>query len=111
MVDQAQKHWENAAIGNIELKEPQFYNDQKPDKIFYQGKALQKLGHPEKAEKDPTIQNQVHCNYLIGLGYLGLGKITDGINYLQKANSLDINHQGCQTHLQMALTIFEEHHY
>ena len=144
MVDQAQKHWENAAIGNIELKEPQFYNDQKPDKIFYQGKALQKLGLPEKAEeiyssliafgnqhindkivpdffavslpdlqvweKDPTIQNQVHCNYLIGLGYLGLGKITDGINYLQKANSLDINHQGCQTHLQMALTIFEEHH-
>ncbi len=45
---QAKKHWELAATGPVEPSFALYYNDQEPDKIFYQGLALQKLG--KKAE-------------------------------------------------------------
>jgi len=48
-MEQAQQYWHKAATG---LKDPlvaMFYNDQKPDTIFYQGLALLKLGNKSEA--------------------------------------------------------------
>jgi len=46
---EAENYWKQAATGLSEPGMAMFYNDQQPDKIFYQGYALQKLGKPEKA--------------------------------------------------------------
>lgn len=43
------KYWKLAKEGNTEPAAAIFYNDQKPDKIFYQGLALFKLGLQNKA--------------------------------------------------------------
>lgn len=42
-------HWLKASVGLEEPTPAIFYNDQQPDKIFYQGLALQKLGKNEEA--------------------------------------------------------------
>lgn len=47
----AKEHWEKAASGLIEPSAAVFYNDQKPETIFYQGLALIKLGRAEEASK------------------------------------------------------------
>ncbi|RZK52162.1 MAG: tetratricopeptide repeat protein, partial [Pedobacter sp.] len=46
---EAENYWKQAATGLGEPGMAMFYNDQQPDKIFYQGYALQKLGEAEKA--------------------------------------------------------------
>jgi tetratricopeptide (TPR) repeat protein len=48
-MDEARKYWGQAKDGNTEPAAAIFYNDQKPDKIFYQGLALLKLGLPNEA--------------------------------------------------------------
>jgi tetratricopeptide (TPR) repeat protein len=48
-MNEARKYWELAKEGNTEPAAAIFYNDQKPDKIFYQGLALLKLGLPNEA--------------------------------------------------------------
>ena len=45
----AQAAWEQAAIGLAEPSAAMYYNDQQPDKIFYQGLALRQLGRMEEA--------------------------------------------------------------
>jgi tetratricopeptide (TPR) repeat protein len=45
----AKEAWENAAVGLSEPTAAMYYNDQQPDKIFYQGLALQKLGREDEA--------------------------------------------------------------
>jgi len=47
--DKACSYWELAKEGNALPAAAIFYNDQKPDKIFYQGLALQKLGRNAEA--------------------------------------------------------------
>ncbi len=47
--DKARECWEKAAEGNLEPAAAMYYNDAKPDKIFYQGLALQKLGNTAAA--------------------------------------------------------------
>lgn len=103
-----------------------FYNDQQPDKIFYQGLALQKLNRHLEANArfenlinygmlhmDDTIKldyfaislpdlliwevdlndiNKIHCNYLIGLGKLGLGEHDEAIERFQKVIQMDLFH-------------------
>ncbi len=49
--DKATYYWEKAAVGISEPAPAIFYNDQPPDKIFYQGQALLKLGRASEAEK------------------------------------------------------------
>ena len=49
IVEEARKYWNFAKEGNTEPAAAIFYNDQKPDKIFYQGLALLKLGCKEEA--------------------------------------------------------------
>lgn len=112
-----------------------YYNDQKPDKIFYQGLALMKLGREAEArgcfnnlisfgekhihdifkmdyfavslpdlqiwESDMNRKNVVHCNYLMGLGHLGLGEKEKSRKYFAAASALDNNHQGVQIHSAM----------
>lgn len=46
---EAKQSWEQAAIGLSEPSAAMYYNDQQPDKIFYQGLALKKLGREAEA--------------------------------------------------------------
>lgn len=127
--------WEIAKDGNSEPAAAIFYNDQKPDKIYYQGLALQMLGRDEEAnqrfnrlieygnahlneeikldyfavslpdlliwEDDLSYRNKIHCHYMLGLGYLGLRQTDNATYHLSEAASMDINHQGVQTHLRL----------
>ncbi|MEK6480999.1 DUF5107 domain-containing protein [Catalinimonas sp. 4WD22] len=45
----AEEAWEKASVGLSEPEPAIFYNDQQPDKIFYQGLALLKLNRQEEA--------------------------------------------------------------
>ena len=45
----AKKYWEQATEGSSEPTAAIFYNDQHPDKIYYQGLALLKLNRKEEA--------------------------------------------------------------
>lgn len=50
MPEKAKENFQLATIGLDEPVQAVFYNDQQPDKIFYQGLAWKKLGNLEKAE-------------------------------------------------------------
>jgi tetratricopeptide (TPR) repeat protein len=134
-MEKATESWELAKDGNTEPAAAIFYNDQKPDKIFYQGLALLKLGRPNQAktrfdkliefgeehlneiikldyfavslpdlliwDDDLTFRNKIHCNYMLGLGYLGLNETAKAKAFLSEAAGMDVNHQGVQTHLSM----------
>ena len=74
-IEEAQKYWKLAKDGNTEPAAAIFYNDQKPDKIFYQGLALLKLGLAEEAN---TRFNKLiafgtkHLNETIKLDYFAV---------------------------------------
>jgi tetratricopeptide (TPR) repeat protein len=48
-VEKADLYWQQAAVGMSEPGQAVFYNDQHPDKILYQGLALEKCGAEEEA--------------------------------------------------------------
>lgn len=107
-----------------------YYNDAKPDKIFYQGLALLKLERKDEAngrfykltnygekhlfdkvkmdyfavslpdlliwEDSLDLRNEIHCKYMLALGFYGLGDTAKSQRYLQEVKKLDINHQGIQ---------------
>ncbi len=132
-IEEAKKYWEHAKEGITEPAAAIFYNDQKPDKIYYQGLALLKLGRKDEAnsrfnklisygekhlfdivkldyfavslpdlliwEDNLTYRNKIHCYYMMGLGYTGLGKVDKGKTFLEQAFGMDVNHQGVQAHL------------
>lgn len=50
---------------------------------------------------DINQRNKLHCTYLVGLGYLGLGEKVKAKKYLEEVIAEDINHQGAASHLQM----------
>ena len=52
-------------------------------------------------DQDINARNRIHCNYLIGLGYLGLGDFAMATNYLTDVNQSDTNHQGAAVYLQL----------
>ncbi len=52
-------------------------------------------------ECDMDRKNEVHCDYLIALGNIGLGNNSVAKKYLDKASALDRNHQGVQIHKNM----------
>lgn len=128
MADKAKECWEEATKGPQEPAAAMYYNDAKPDKIFYQGLALLKLGRNDEAhgrfyklvnygknhlfedvvmdyfavslpdlqiwEGDLNLSNQIHCNYMLALGFYGLGNKKHAERYLKKASQLDKNHLG-----------------
>ncbi|HVU56257.1 MAG TPA: DUF5107 domain-containing protein [Puia sp.] len=53
-------------------------------------------------DQDIDLRNKIHCTYLIGLGYLGLGDETKGHEYLREVLRLDLNHQGAAVYLHMS---------
>ncbi|MDR2919463.1 MAG: DUF5107 domain-containing protein [Tannerella sp.] len=48
--EEAIRYFQKATIGSSEPKQAFYYNDQQPDKIFYQGQALKALGETDKAK-------------------------------------------------------------
>lgn len=50
---------------------------------------------------DLNQRNQQHCNYLIGIGNIGLGNYEKGAAYLELVLKNDINHQGAAAYLRM----------
>ena len=127
---QARNYWEQATIGPQEPAAAMYYNDAKPDKIFYQGMALLQLNRRDEAngrfyklvnfgkqhlfekqvmdyfavslpdlliwEDSLDRKNQIHCKYMLALGYYGLGEREKALRYLVDVEKLDINHQGIQ---------------
>lgn len=128
MADKANECWEEATKGPQEPAAAMYYNDAKPDKIFYQGLALLKLGRVDEAhgrfyklvnygknhlfedvvmdyfavslpdlqiwEGDLNLSNQIHCKYMLALGFYGLGDKKHAERYLKEASRLDKNHLG-----------------
>ena len=128
MTDKANECWEEATKGPQEPAAAMYYNDAKPDKIFYQGLALLKLGRVDEAhgrfyklvnygknhlfedvvmdyfavslpdlqiwEGDLNLSNQIHCKYMLALGFYGLGDKKHAERYLKEAYRLDVNHLG-----------------
>ncbi len=73
--DEAYRNWELANAGNTEPAAAIFYNDQKPDKIFYQGLAMSKLGKNGEAKTcfDKLIAfGEKHLNEEIKLDYFAV---------------------------------------
>jgi len=133
--DNARYYWELASEGLSEPAPAIFYNDQQPDKIFYQGLALTKLQRSNEADQrfrnliqygqehindnvkidyfavslpdlmifddDLNKRNREHCEYLIGLGMLGLGQIDKANYHFENVLALNAAHQGAKTHLRM----------
>ena len=126
--DKARQCWELATQGPQEPAAAMYYNDAKPDKIFYQGLALIKLGRHDEAngrfyklinfgkqhifekqvmdyfavslpdlliwEDSLDRKNEIHCKYMLALGYYGLGEAEKGKRYLSELLQADVNHQG-----------------
>ena len=59
------------------------------------------VARPGHLEDNLDKRNAIHCNYVMGLGYLGLEDRVHAIEYLDKARALDINHQGAQIHREL----------
>ncbi len=134
----ATDYWRKASIGLSDPSPAIFYNDQQPDKIFYQGLALLKLGQKEDARKrfnnlikfgmanmnkkikidffavslpdmmifddDLDVRNNIHCHYLQGLGWLGLGQYDKSEQHFKEALRLDPANPGVTIHLAMLAT-------
>ena len=126
--EKAKECWEEATKGPQEPAAAMYYNDAKPDKIFYQGLSLLKLGRVGEAhgrfyklvnygknhlfedvvmdyfavslpdlqiwEGDLNLSNQIHCKYMLALGYYGLDDKRHAERYLREASELDKNHLG-----------------
>lgn len=52
-------------------------------------------------EDDLNVRNRIHCNYVMGLGYLGLGDVEKAYTFLSEVLKSDVNHLGAQIHLSM----------
>ncbi|MDP4240459.1 MAG: DUF5107 domain-containing protein [Bacteroidota bacterium] len=52
-------------------------------------------------DENLNIRNRIHCNYVMGLGMLGLGDKKAASGFFSEVLALDINHQGAQIHQKM----------
>ncbi|RIK84332.1 MAG: DUF5107 domain-containing protein [Planctomycetota bacterium] len=136
---QAAERLEKAGRGLSEPSSPQFYNDQPPEMIFYQGLALKALGreadakqrfaklveygkkhlHDEPAidffavslpdflvfEADLALKNEVHCRFMLALGYLGLQEDALADEQFECILDLDVNHLGAITHKRFSASL------
>ncbi|MFI1773144.1 DUF5107 domain-containing protein [Thalassobellus citreus] len=134
-LEKAKASWELASQGLSDPSPAIFYNDQQPDKIFYQGLALLKLGKIEEAnyrfnnlinygkahmndhikldyfaislpdlliwEEDLNDLNKVHCNYLIGLGKLGMKDLEGAKEVFNKVLDQNLYHLAAEIHQKM----------
>lgn len=125
---QAIAWFKKATQGPDEPKQAFYYNDESPDKIYFQGLAWRALGYEEKAqerfkkliahgekhmnddckieyfavslpdlaiwEEDLNKRNQIHCFYVMALGWFGLGENEKAAYAMEKVLALDVNYQG-----------------
>ena len=47
-------------------------------------------------EDSLDLRNEIHCKYMLALGYYGLGKKEKSLRFLSEVERLDNNHQGIQ---------------
>jgi tetratricopeptide (TPR) repeat protein len=52
-------------------------------------------------DDDLSQRNQIHCHYMMGLGYLGLGEMEKAREHFTAVLALDANHVGTAVHQQM----------
>jgi tetratricopeptide (TPR) repeat protein len=52
-------------------------------------------------DQDLNFKNKLHCLYMIGLGWLGLGNYEDAGRYFQKVLGHDLYHQGANIQIHM----------
>jgi len=52
-------------------------------------------------DENLNVRNRIHCNYVQGLGLLGVGDLKEASVFFKEVLRLDINHQGAQIHLKM----------
>ena len=131
----AKLSFHKATIGVSVPNAAMFYNDQQPDKIFYQGLAWQKLGNQARAEvifnslvnfgiahKDDDVlidyfavslpdllifeddlkkRNHIHCEFMMGLGYLGLLQVKEAGDAFNEVLGADTMHFGAKIHLAL----------
>ncbi len=74
-IDTAKLFWEKAVIGLTEPSAAIFYNDQQPDKIYYQGLALLKLGKEKEAIKrfeNLITYGTLHLNDAVEMDYFAI---------------------------------------
>jgi len=122
--------YEEGTVGPTEPAAAMYYNDAKPDKIFYAGLCYRALGQEDKARSifnklinygkqhifdhvtmdyfavslpdlliwDDSLdkKNEIHCKYMLSLGYYGMGEKDKALEYLKEVEELDNNHQGIQ---------------
>ena len=122
--------YEEGTVGPTEPAAAMYYNDAKPDKIFYAGLCYRALGQEDKARSlfnkllsygkqhlfdhvtmdyfavslpdlliwDDSLdtKNEIHCKYMLALGYYGMGDEKHALKYLDEVEALDNNHQGIQ---------------
>ena len=77
-------------------------NDKKPPTPEAAAGFRKSLPDLQIWEDDMNRKNVIHCNYLMGLGHLGLGDKAKAEKYFAAAAALDNNHQGVSVHLKMA---------
>jgi tetratricopeptide (TPR) repeat protein len=73
--DQARQYWQKATIGSAQPSAAMFYNDQQPDKIFYQGLAWQKLGDVSQGQEifeKMTDYGRTHENDEVKIDYFAV---------------------------------------
>jgi tetratricopeptide (TPR) repeat protein len=122
--------YEEGTVGPTEPAAAMYYNDAKPDKIFYAGLCYRALGQEDKArslfhklinygkqhvfehqvmdyfavslpdlliwDDSLDVKNEIHCKYMLALGYYGMGDKEKAQKYLEEVEALDNNHQGIQ---------------
>jgi tetratricopeptide (TPR) repeat protein len=60
-------------------------------------------------DEDLNQRNRIHCHYIIGLGYLGLGDAAEAQRHFDRVLVLDANHQGALVHREFAANTKIEH--
>jgi tetratricopeptide (TPR) repeat protein len=132
--------YEEGTVGPTEPAAAMYYNDAKPDKIFYAGLCYRALGQENRArslfnklinygkqhvfehqtmdyfavslpdlliwEDSLDVKNEIHCKYMLALGYYGMGDKGRALKYLEEVEALDNNHQGVQQ--LRSLIIYQE---
>jgi len=128
----AHNWFERASRGLAEPNSAQYYNDQPPEMIFYQGQAQRALDREAEAcrrfstlveygrahleddvsidffavslpdflvfEADLAAKNELHCRFMMALGYLGLRKDQLADEQFARILHIDCNHLGALTH-------------
>ena len=126
--EKASENFRKGTVGPTEPAAAMYYNDAKPDKIFYAALCYRALGEEDKARSlfnklmsygeqhiydnitmdyfavslpdllvwngDLTQANRIHCNYMLALGYYGLGNSEKARRYLNEVLKMDTNHLG-----------------